>query len=137
MESLKFGLPIFWALCVLIAMVARLRLPERSPAWTWAVSLPIAMLPITLAWGGVALLSTGVALGLVLVGLGLVFLAIWVVMTRRSIVKVQAARTDGQVAAALDEPLVEMSLVWAGAMLLIGLVAVVAILAWALVARGG
>ena len=63
------------------------------------------------------------------------FLAIWVVLTRRSIAKVQAARTDGEVAAALDQPIVEMSLVWAGLILLTGLVAVVAILVYAVASR--
>ena len=137
MESLRLGLPILFALSVLVAIVGQRRLPARSAAWTWAVSLPIAVLPVVLLWAGVAILGDSVPLGLVFVALGLVFIAIWVVMTRRSVAKVQAARTDGQVATALDEPMVEMSLVWAGLMLLIGLVAVVAILAYAVVSRGG
>jgi hypothetical protein len=57
-------------------------------------------------------------------------------MTRRSIAKVQAAGTDGRVAAALDEPVVEMSLVWAGLVLIGGLVAVVLLIAYAVISRG-
>ena len=89
------------------------------------MSLPIAVLPVTCLLAGVALLGDTVPLAVAFVAIGLVFLAIWVVLTRRSIAKVQAARTDGQVAAALDEPIVEMSLVWAGLLLIVGLVALV------------
>jgi hypothetical protein len=134
-ESLRIGLPIFFAFSVVVAIVGGRRLPARSAAWTWAVSLPIAVLPVICLMAGVALLSDSVPLGLALVGLGLLFLAIWVVMTRRSIAKVQAARTDGEVAAALDAPVVEMSLAWAGLLLLAGLMAVIVILAYGVSSR--
>ena len=136
MESLRLGLPILFGLSVIVAIVGGRRLPARSPAWTWSVSLPIAVLPVTCLLAGVALLGDSVPLGLAFVAIGLVFLAIWLVLTRRSIAKVQAARTDGQVAAALDEPVVEMSLVWAGLVLTGGLVAVVLLIAYAVISRG-
>ena len=132
---MRLGLPFLFGLSVLVAIVGGRRLPARSAAWTWAVSLPIAVLPLVCLWAGVALLGDSVPLAVGFIAVGLVFLAIWVVLTRRSIAKVQAARTDGEVAAALDQPIVEMSLVWAGLILLTGLVAVVAILVWAVASR--
>jgi hypothetical protein len=121
-ESLRLGLPIIVGLTVIVAFVGGRRLPARSAAWTWAVSLPIALVPVISLWAGVALLGTGMPFGVAFVGVGVVFLAIWAGMTRRSIARVQAARSEREVAAALDEPVTELMLAWVGFMLITGLV---------------
>ena len=87
---MRLGLPFLFGLSVLVAIVGGRRLPARSAAWTWAVSLPIAVLPLVCLWAGVALLGDSVPLAVGFIAVGLVVLAIWVVLTRRSIAKVQA-----------------------------------------------
>ena len=136
MESLRLGLPIFIALSIIVAVVGGRRLPACSPAWTWAVSLPIALPAVICVWAGIALAGSVEVLGLVFVGLGLVFLAIWVVMTRRSIARVQAAQTEREVAAALDAPVTEVMLAWTGVMLIAALLGGVVLVAYALISNG-
>jgi hypothetical protein len=136
-EGLRLGLPLVLGLSVVVAVVGQRRLPARSPAWVWAVSLPVAALPLVMLWAGVALLAESPLLGILVVGAGVAFLSIWVGMTRRSIERVQAARTDRDVSAALDAPVTEIMLAWTGLTLIIGIVGGALLLASAVITRAG
>jgi hypothetical protein len=133
MDSLRLGLPILFGLSVTVALVARRWLPLRSAAATWLAGLPVAAIPVAAIWAGASLLSTSTLLGGTFIAGGLAFLTLWAVYTHRSVAKVRAARTDGEVEAALDEPFAEMSVVWAGLLLLGGFIAIGLILVGALV----
>jgi hypothetical protein len=133
MDSVRLGLPIMFGMSVAVALLARRWLPARSPAATWLAGLPIAVIPVATIWAGASLLSTSALLGGTFIVGGIVFLTLWAVYTHRSVAKVRAARNDAEIEAALEEPLVDMSIVWAGLLLLGGFLAIGLILVGALV----
>ena len=136
MESLRLGLPILFAMSVLVAIVGQTA-PAGALGRMDVGGQPADRGPaVVLLWAGVAILGDSEALGLVFVGAR--------ARLPRDLGRDDAAldregsggTTEREVAAALDAPVTEVMLAWTGVMLITALLGGVVLVAYALISRG-
>ena len=129
MEPVAVGIAVV-VLLVLLRLVAARRVAARQGKFVWLMFLPSLIGGGVILWVGIGMLASAPFVGvatLVVGGLCFFFLLRFLGRTSRS---VSAAGPTDDIGAAMDEPLVDYATSVMGLLLIVGLVAVVALIAW-------
>ena len=117
-------------LAIVIRLIASRRVAAREGRFVWLMYLPELVIGGAILWFGIEMLSSAPLVGvatLVVGGLSLAFLLRFISRLSRS---VSAAGPGDDIGTAMDEPLVDYASSVIGLLLIVGLVAVVALIAW-------